>query len=461
MPTQDVAQDGGIACPSRGEKPENLTIDRPAAEARSAGYRACKRCRPDGCHRGPFPDETLVESLVASMTASPSAFPDAGALVSAAGVGAGTLDELCRDHYHAKSTDLLARARVEAAQKVLLGSPRPISAVASDVGFESVSSLDETFRNYAGMAPIHYRQLGRCPEWAMALPADYPIGRMLAYLGRDKASLTERVDGRAYTAAVRLGDPPRGASAAVIRVVLAPGGARCRVLAPSCLAPESHASLHEHVVRTLGLAADPARFEAHAAGSPDLAPLIEGQRGLRVPLIADPFDAMVWAITGQQVALALTFLLRRRLIERTSEEVSEGLYPPPPAAAVARLELDDLTALGFSRAKASFLIGAARAVVDGTLPLRDSSRSPATRIERILRGIRGIGPWTARYILMRSFGFQDCVPVGDAGLAASLQRFFALASRPGNDETLALMRRFSPYRSLATFHLWQRLGTIA
>lgn len=159
--------------------------------------------------------------------------------------------------------------------------------------------------------------------------------------------------------------------------------------------------------------------------------------------------------------MGLAFLLRRRLIARTSAEVGDGLYAPPAAPAIARLEPDDLVALGFSRAKASYLIGAARAVVDGTLPLRDLSRSPATRIERTLRSIRGIGPWSAQYVLMRSYGFQDCVPVGDVGLTASLQRFFALAARPGKDETLALMRRFSPYRSLATFHLWQRLGVVA
>jgi AraC family transcriptional regulator of adaptative response / DNA-3-methyladenine glycosylase II len=62
---------------------------------------------------------------------------------------------------------------------------------------------------------------------------------------------------------------------------------------------------------------------------------------------------------------------------------------------------------------------------------------------------------------MRSYGFADCVPLGDAVLAASLQRFFGLVARPNKTETLSLMNRFTPHRSLATFHFWQRHGTVA
>ena len=63
--------------------------------------------------------------------------------------------------------------------------------------------------------------------------------------------------------------------------------------------------------------------------------------------------------------------------------------------------------------------------------------------------------------MMRSFGFLDCVPLGDTGLTSGLKQFFALDERPDKTATLALMERFSPYRSLATFHLWQRHGAVA
>jgi AraC family transcriptional regulator of adaptative response / DNA-3-methyladenine glycosylase II len=73
-----------------------------------------------------------------------------------------------------------------------------------------------------------------------------------------------------------------------------------------------------------------------------------------------------------------------------------------------------------------------------------------------LLSIRGFGIWSANYVLMRGCGFADCVPVGDSGLTSSLQEFYRLETRPDAEKTLALMKRFAPYRSLATFHFWMR-----
>ena len=233
------------------------------------------------------------------------------------------------------------------------------------------------------------------------------------------------------------------------------------MIAPNALSAAAYARLCERLLRVLGLANDPARFEAQIAASAALAPLIAGQQGLRVPLIADPFDAIVRAIVGQQITLGFAATLRRRLIKRVSSEIAEGIFAPPTPAQVAALDVADLTALSFSAAKARYLIGAAQAIVAGSLQLDALAHTSATRLERTLLGVHGIGPWSAHYLMMRSYGFLDCVPVGDTGLTAGLQRFFALKARPDKRETLDLMTHFRPYRSLATFHLWQRQGTSA
>jgi 3-methyladenine DNA glycosylase/8-oxoguanine DNA glycosylase len=73
---------------------------------------------------------------------------------------------------------------------------------------------------------------------------------------------------------------------------------------------------------------------------------------------------------------------------------------------------------------------------------------------------RGIGIWTARYVLMRG-GFADAAPVGDSALATALQRLHKLPERPDTEETARLMSRFAPYRSLATMHLWTSLKEAA
>jgi 3-methyladenine DNA glycosylase/8-oxoguanine DNA glycosylase len=87
--------------------------------------------------------------------------------------------------------------------------------------------------------------------------------------------------------------------------------------------------------------------------------------------------------------------------------------------------------------------------------LRDE---PVARIAKRLSDVRGLGPWSVQYLLMKSFGLADCVPAGDSGLATALQRFFALEARPGPARTIELMEAFAPHRSYATLHLWKSLG---
>lgn len=456
----------GIYClpscrPPRLPKPENVAFYATPEEARAAGFRACKLCRPDDFYAGLHPEEALVEGLVAGMMLDPGAYRGVSTLAAAIGVGATKLHELFRTHYHATPADLLTRARVAAARKALLNGTRSVAEIAFEVGFDSLSAFNENFARYAAMRPLEYRRLPEQLSFALTLPADYPTDRILRYLGRDPGSLTERVDGRTYTATFRLNGGSTQAENALVRVEFLPGMAKCDML----LGPRGNAAalgkLHEHLLGALGLAIDPSRFETQMLASAELAPLVEGQRGLRVPLIADPFDALVWAVVGQQVNLPFAYRLRRRLIARVSGEIGEGLYAPPSPEAVAALEPDELGELQFSRAKASYLVGAARSVVDGRLPLTALAGKSATRIERTLLAVRGIGPWSAHYLMMRCFGFLDCVPVGDTGLATGLERFFALDARPDKQDQLALMSRFSPYRSLATFHLWQRHGAAA
>ena len=130
----------------------------------------------------------------------------------------------------------------------------------------------------------------------------------------------------------------------------------------------------------------------------------------------------------------------------------------PELETIANLAYGDLRAIGFSQRKAEYLIDVARDVVAGELDLDELERSTAPEIEERLLAIRGFGPWSANYLMMRSLGLADCVPLGDVALAESLRRFFGLDERPSKPRTLDLMAPFAPWRSLATFHLWQRLG---
>jgi 3-methyladenine DNA glycosylase/8-oxoguanine DNA glycosylase len=132
----------------------------------------------------------------------------------------------------------------------------------------------------------------------------------------------------------------------------------------------------------------------------------------------------------------------------------------PTPQAVANLDVDDLNRRRYSRSKARYLIDAAQAAATGALDIENLAEGSALAAEKALTAQRGIGIWTARYVLMRG-GFADAAPVGDAALAAALQRLHNLPERPDTDQTARLMAAFAPHRSLATMHLWTYLKEAA
>jgi 3-methyladenine DNA glycosylase/8-oxoguanine DNA glycosylase len=95
-------------------------------------------------------------------------------------------------------------------------------------------------------------------------------------------------------------------------------------------------------------------------------------------------------------------------------------------------------------------------VASGALDVEHLDRGSAVAAEQKLIAQRGIGVWTARYVMMRG-GFADVALVGDSAVATALQRLHRLDSRPAHDQTAALLSAFAPHRSIATMHLWNSL----
>ena len=216
----------------------------------------------------------------------------------------------------------------------------------------------------------------------------------------------------------------------------------------------SAAEAHAIVVGLLGLDEDAAAF-ARLARRLGLARLVAGRPELRISQTTSVFDGLLWSIIGQQINFPFACLLKRRLIERAGAPLADDLYAPPTPAAVAALEPTDLLALQFSRQKADYIIQTARLIVTGQFDLTALRTMSATRAERTLLAVRGLGPWSVNYLMMRALGFPDCVPLGDTGVTSGLLALLKLEERPDLDATRRLMTVFSPYRSLATAHLWQ------
>ena len=441
------------SCPAKKPKPENVRFFPDEGEALAAGLRACKRCRPDHFYRRYDPDRELVAELAQRARTHPGEFADAAALTAAAGVGATKLNGLFRRHFHTSPAAYLQRARVSAAKRGLLRTRRRVLDVALEAGFESPSSFHENFRRATGMSPGAYRRLADEREFVIALPEGFRREDLFAIFGRDEEGRTERVDGRrAVKALVLAGRPAR------LELAFAQRSARVCVHAGRRPSRALMAAAHSACVRMLGLACDPAPFERRVVRIRGGKRLIRGREGLRIPLTANVFEGLVWVIVGQQVNLTFASICRQRLIELCGDPVGSGFLAHPTPEAVAELDYEALQRLQFSRRKAEYLIDLARSVSSGDLEFEGLRALPAGEIEETLGGLRGLGPWSVQYLLMRSLGLEDCVPVGDAALVAALERFFALSGRPDAKETLRLMEVFAPHRSLATFHLWKTLG---
>jgi AraC family transcriptional regulator of adaptative response / DNA-3-methyladenine glycosylase II len=431
------------SCKARKPKPENVRFFPTCEAAREAGLRACRKCHPDDFARGADPVLESIETVVAEMRANPAAFPDARGIMRRSGFGATRVFELFRQHYHATPAEVLLHARLEAARRQLLSTEATIARVAFDVGFESLSVFHENFRRVFGLTPASYRELKTARSFVLVLPPDYPLPYLRRALGRDPQSLTERLVGDGYTAAVQLSDGP-----ALLTLHLSPVEVRAEISRGS--AAEAHAL----TIGLLGLPQEAVSF-SRLAKRLGLARLVAGRAELRISQTHSVFDGLLWSIIGQQINFAFACVLKRRLIERVGTPLADGLYAPPTPTAVAQLSASDLLPLQFSRQKADYVITTSRLVAEGKLDLATLRTLSATRAERTLLAVRGLGPWSVNYLMMRSLGFADCVPLGDTGVTSGLQSLLKLEERPDIDATRRLMAVYSPYRSLATAHLWQ------
>jgi AraC family transcriptional regulator of adaptative response / DNA-3-methyladenine glycosylase II len=431
------------SCKARKPKPENVRFFPSCEAARAAGLRACRKCHPDDFARGADPVLEAIETLVAEVRANPAAFADARAIVRRSGFGATRVFELFRQHYHRTPADLLLRARLAAAQRRLLASDANLASIALDVGFETLSVFHEHFRQLHGLTPAVFRELRTARAFEIALPSGFPLPYLRRALSRDTHSLTDRLVGDVYSAAVQLSDGP-----ALLTLRLAPDTVH------AALSRGSAVEAHALVCGLLGLDQDAAAF-ARLARKLGLARLVAGRSELHISQTPSVFDGLLWSIIGQQINFSFACVLKRRLVELTGTPLTDGLYAPPTPAAVARLEPAQLLPLQFSRQKADYVVATSRLVASGQLDLATLRMMSATRAERTLLAVRGLGPWSVNYLMMRALGFADCVPLGDTGVTSGLQALLKLEERPDLDATRRLMAVFSPYRSLATAHLWQ------
>ena len=288
--------------------------------------------------------------------------------------------------------------------------------------------------------------------FSIALPPGYRRQDALTFHGRDAQGLAEQVESEHIRKGVLLDGVPT-----VLELRFNANEAMCAVdAADARVLPRAR----EALVNMLGLRIDPAAFARLAGGDALFAPLIEREPGLRVIQAPTVFEALTWAIIGQQINLSFAISLRRSFIEQAGRAHPSGLWCYPEAGDVARLDIEQLTTRKFSRAKAETLLRLARLVADGALEIEPGAGGGidiAGVSERLL-AVKGIGPWTVNYAMLRGYGHPDCSLQGDVAVRAAIGRLLGQDIRPTIAEAEAFLQTYRPQRTMAAAYLWSSLN---
>lgn len=208
-----------------------------------------------------------------------------------------------------------------------------------------------------------------------------------------------------------------------------------------------------HLVREM-LASDRdlTEFDRSAAQIPWLAPLVKRMRGVKPPRYPTLWEACANAIVFQQVSLRAASAIMHRLIVALGQPVeSEGvrLYVFPTMESVRDANDDLLRATGLSASKLGALRRVIEAIASGALDAGELQQRPSPEAAEILRGIKGIGPWTAAVILLRGLGRLDVFPANDTSVASNI----ALVAGSAPFDAQAVLSALGEQRGMLYFYL--------
>jgi AraC family transcriptional regulator, regulatory protein of adaptative response / DNA-3-methyladenine glycosylase II len=436
------------SCPAVTPRRTNVEFYVTSAAAQRAGFRACRRCRPDLTPGSPeWNIKADVCGRAMQMIADGVVEREGVAgLAARAGYTTRHLNRLLTSHLGAGPLSLARAQRSHTARILIETTDMTFADVAFAAGFASVRQFNATISQVYGAAPSQLRSARRPPTrqtpgvvtvtLAVRHPFDAPA--LLGFLAARAVSSIEACSASTYARTLRL---PHGHGT----VALEPGGSNvlCRLQLSDL---RDLAAAVERCRRLLDLDADPVAVDGHLASDLRLAPLVVRRPGLRVPGHVDGFEAAVRAVVGQQISVAGARTLLGRLVETYGERIADDgslthLFPSPDVLAGA-----DPESLPMPRSRAAALVALAAAVASGDVVLDRSADRASVRGS--LLALNGIGPWTADYIALRALGDPDVFLATDLGAKQGLA---ALGVTSAPAEAAAAWR---PWRSYALMHVW-------
>lgn len=425
-----------------------------AAEAEVAGYRPCKRCRPE---LAPGASMMEVKSELARATLSHLnqdflAERSLEELAAELGVTDRHMRKVFQDEFGVSPVEYLQTQRLLLAKQLLTDTRMPITSVAMASGFHSLRRFNVALKERYRMTPTELRTLKKAATPANASEYSFRLSYrppfdwkgILEFLSRRAIPGVEAVRDGAYLRTVKLSRQQRE-YAGVIEVRHDAGAKMISVRLSDELVPVC-ALILDRVKRLFDLQADPAAVNAV------LGALAKERPGLRVPGSFDGFEMAVRAVLGQQISVAGASTLAGRFAARFGTPIPAReaalTYLFPPASRIARANVDEISQLGIIGRRAETIIALAQAINSGVLLLEPGHRVEGTL--RTLQKISGIGAWTAQYVAMRALSWPDAFPHTDLGILKAL-------NEKNPKKILEQTEKWRPWRAYAALHLWSSL----
>lgn len=426
-------------CPSRTPQRSNVKFLGSAVAASAAGFRACRRCRPDSLpasrdwdHRG-----DLVARALRMISAGTGDAGGTTALAQSLAVTPRHLNRMLVAEVGATAGQLTRSRRAQVARLLLADSDLNLADVAFAAGFGSVRQFNDSIRAHFGSTPSRLRS-GAPPTTPAAtltlrlrLLPPYATTEVLGWLARHGVPGVDTVTDSTVTTTTTWGATVRAQFAGGDEVAVTLGLPPTRDVR---VVPD----LIEGIRRWLDLSVNPAQVDGDLAAQPVLRPLVRRRPGMRVLGHPDPFFGLVRTILGQQVSVAAAGTHSARL----AGHLADGTRLPAAAELAAADPAALAAAVGIPQARGRTLVTVAEEVASGRISLAPA----ADRSETLARlgQISGIGPWTLAEVRMRCLGDPDAWPAGDLVLRRALERNLA-----GLDPAAV-----APWRSYLAHHVW-------
>ncbi|WP_433453820.1 AlkA N-terminal domain-containing protein [Streptomyces sp. CA-142005] len=455
------------SCPVVPPKPENMTFYPSAAACQQAGFRACKRCRPDTSPGSPEWNQRADLVARAMRLIADGVVDREGVPGLAARLGYSTR-QVERQLLAELGAGPLALARAQRAQTARLlieTTPLPMTEIAFAAGFASVRTFNDTVREVFALSPSELR--ARAPKAgagtpggiSLRLPFRAPLNPSNLF-GHLAATAVPGVEEWLPHPPDGVGGAPTGAYRRTLRLPYGHGIVSLTPRPDHIACRLTLSDLRDLPVaisrcrRMLDLDADPVAVDDRLRTDPLLAPLVDKAPGRRVPRTVDEAEFAVRAVLGQQVSTAAARTHAARLVTAHGKPLDdpEGglthLFPSPEALA----DVDPET-LAMPRTRRTTFTTLVRALADGSLHLGAESDWAETRAR--LLTLPGFGPWTVDVIAMRALGDPDAFLPTDLGIRRAAQEL-GLPSTPA--ALTARAEAWRPWRAYAVQYLWATDG---